>query len=150
MKDKFAFKEGNILGRTIFAVRKSKGLTQEELGGKVGLSKSGISKIEKGLTHISAEDASILLEAMGEELTLSVPGLDETITAKAAKAAFLMTGVSWFAAENSLPKAKAYQFLLMYKGIEFLERNYRYEQTLPREVVLSDLSRICAKNGGYL
>lgn len=150
MKDKFVNKEGNILGSTIFAVRKSKGLTQEELGSKVGLSKSGISKIEKGLTHISAEDASILLEAMGEELTLSVPGLDETIAAKSAKATFLMTGVSWFATENGLPKAKAYQFLLMYKGIEFLERNYRYEQTLPREVVLSDLSRICAKNGGRL
>ena len=46
-----------------------------------------------------------------------------------------MTGVSWFAAENGLPRAKAYQYLLMYKGIEFLERNYRYEQTLPREVI---------------
>ena len=66
MKDKFETKEGNILGSTILAVRKSKGMTQEELGSKVGLSKSGISKIEKGLTHISAEDASIHLEAMGE------------------------------------------------------------------------------------
>ena len=33
------------------------------LGRKVGLGKSSISKIEKGLTHISAEDAAILLEA---------------------------------------------------------------------------------------
>lgn len=49
MKDKFETKEGNILGSTILAVRKSKGITQEELGNKVGLSKSGISKIEKGL-----------------------------------------------------------------------------------------------------
>lgn len=140
----------SILGSTIQAVRKSKGITQEELGAKVGLSKSGISKIEKGLTHISAEDASILIEAMGERLSLSVTGIEDSDAAKAAKATFLITGVSWFAAQNNLSKSKAYQYLLMYKGIEFLERNYRYEQTLSREVVLNDLARICANNGGRL
>lgn len=150
MKKKFESQETSILGSTIQAVRKSKGITQEELGAKVGLSKSGISKIEKGLTHISAEDASILIEAMGEKLSLNVTGLEDSDTAKAAKTAFLMTGVSWFAAQNNLSKSKAYQYLLMYKGIEFMERNYRYEQTLSREVVLNDLTRICANNGGRL
>ncbi len=33
----------------------------------VGLPKSSISKIEKGLTHISFEDASLLMDAMGEK-----------------------------------------------------------------------------------
>jgi len=150
MKRKFESQETSILGSTIQIVRKSKGITQEELGAKVGLSKSGISKIEKGLTHISAEDASILIEAMGERLSLSVTGIEDSDAAKAAKASFLMTGVSWFAAQNNLSKSKAYQYLLMYKGIEFLERNYRYEQTLSREVVLKDLARICANNGGRL
>jgi len=150
MKMKFKSQEMSILGSTIQAVRKSKGITQEELGAKVGLSKSGISKIEKGLTHISAEDASILIEAMGERLSLSVTGIEDSDAAKAAKATFLITVVSWFAAQNNLSKSKAYQYLLMYKGIEFLERNYRYEQTLSREVVLNDLARICANNGGRL
>jgi len=150
MKTKFDSQETSILGSAIQAVRKSKGITQEELGAKVGLSKSGISKIEKGLTHISAEDASILIEAMGERLSLSVTGIDDSDAAKAAKATFLMTGVSWFAAQHNLSKSKAYQYLLMYKGIDFLERNYRYEQTLSREVVLKDIARICANNGGCL
>jgi len=150
MKNKFDSQETSILGSAIQAVRRSKGITQEELGAKVGLSKSGISKIEKGLTHISAEDASILIEAMGERLSLSVTGIEDSDAAKAAKATFLMTGVSWFAAQNNLSKSKAYQYLLMYKGIEFLERNYRYEQTLSREVVLNDLAKICANNGGRL
>jgi len=150
MKDKFETQGKNILGSAVRAVRNSKGITQKELGEKVGLSKSGISKIEKGLTHISAEDASILLEAMGEELTLSIPGMEDSQAAKAAKATFLMTCVSWFAMQNIMPKSKAYQYLLMYKGIDFLERNYRYEQTLTREVILDDLTRICAKNGGGL
>ncbi|MBP5689997.1 MAG: helix-turn-helix transcriptional regulator [Bacteroidales bacterium] len=64
MKTKFtSTTDSNLLGSTIKAVRKSKGITREELGRKVGLGKSSISKIEKGLTHISAEDAAILLEA---------------------------------------------------------------------------------------
>ena len=58
MKNKFETQENtSLLGATIQQVRKSKGLTQEELGKRVGLPKSSISKIEKGLTHISFEDA---------------------------------------------------------------------------------------------
>lgn len=53
MKTKFTAKtDSNLLGSTILAVRKSKGITQEELGRRVGLGKSSISKIEKGLTQI--------------------------------------------------------------------------------------------------
>ena len=63
---------------------------------------------------------------------------------------FITTGVSWFAEENKITFAKAYQFLLLYKGIDFLESSFRYEQTLPRTVVLQDLSRVCANNGGRL
>lgn len=150
MKTKFTSSDSSILGSTIQAVRKSKGVTQEELGRKVGLGKSSVSKIEKGLTHISAEDASILLEAMGEKLVLSATGIDESPVTKEQKARFITTGVSWFAEENRLSFAKAYQFLLLYKGIDFLESSFRYEQTLPRAVVLKDLTRICANNGGHL
>ena len=151
MKTKFTAKtDSNLLGSTILAVRKSKGITQEELGRRVGLGKSSISKIEKGLTHISAEDAAILLEAMGEQLVFSASGIDESPATKEQKTKFITTGVSWFAEENKLSFAKAYQFLLLYKGIDFLESSFRYEQTLPRAIVLQDLSRICANNGGRL
>ncbi len=146
MKTKFTpSSDSNLLGSTIHAVR-----TQEELGRRVGLGKSSISKIEKGLTHISAEDAAILLEAMGEQLVLSASGIDESAATKEQKTKFITTGVSWFAEENKITFAKAYQFLLLYKGIDFLESSFRYEQTLPRTVVLQDLSRVCANNGGRL
>ena len=147
MKTKFTpSSDSNLLGSTIQAVRKNKGITQEELGRRVGLGKSSISKIEKGLTHISAEDAAILLEAMGEQLVLSASGIDESAATKEQKTKFITTGVSWFAEENKITFAKAYQFLLLYKGIDFLESSFRYEQTLPRTVVLQDLSRVCANN----
>lgn len=150
MKNKFETTEGNLLGSTVQTVRRSKAMTQEQLGKLVGISKSGISKIEKGLTHISAEDASILLEAMGERLVLDVPGLGESSATREQKSRFLTTSVAWFAEESGLTFARAYQFLLVYKGIDFLENNFRYEQTLPRATVLGDLQRICAKNGGTL
>ena len=49
MKNKFENQEsGSMLGMTIQQVRKAKGVTQEDLGKRVGLPKSSISKIEKG------------------------------------------------------------------------------------------------------
>ena len=49
MKNKFETQEnGSLLGATIQQVRKAKKITQEELGKRVGLPKSSISKIEKG------------------------------------------------------------------------------------------------------
>ena len=51
MKNKFETQEnGSMLGTTIQQVRKAKRITQEELGKRVGLPKSSISKIEKGQT----------------------------------------------------------------------------------------------------
>ena len=156
MKTKFTpSSDSNLLGSTIQAVRKNKGITQEELGRRVGLGKSSISKIEKGLTHISAEDAAILLEAMGEQLVLSASGIDESAATKEQKTAHLFPQVSQalviFSLRNRVAGKKCIkQFLLLYKGIDFLESSFRYEQTLPRTVVLQDLSRVCANNGGRL
>ena len=79
-----------------------------------------------------------------------IANLADGLATKEQKTKFITTGVSWFAEENKLTFAKAYQFLLLYKGIDFLESSFRYEQTLPRAIVLQDLSRICANNGGRL
>ena len=150
MKSKFQERAGNILGITIMNVRKEKGLTQEALGKMVGMSKSGISKIENGLTHISAEDASILLEAMGGQLSIEVRENDMGEKSKEMKCRFVTIAVQWFAEAKQIAKSKAYNFLTLYKGIEFLDNNFRYEQTLPKEVIVNDLIRICEKNGGRL
>lgn len=114
------------------------------------MSKSGISKIENGLTHISAEDASILLEAMGGQLSIEVRENDMGEKSKEMKCRFVTIAVQWFAEAKQIAKLKAYNFLTLYKGIEFLDNNFRYEQTLPKEVVVNDLIRICEKNGGRL
>lgn len=147
MKKKFKTKEnGSMLGAAIQQVRKAKKMTQEELGKRVGLKKSSISKIEKGLTHISFEDASLLMDAMGEKISFQVMGMKEPEKIKVERARFVTIGVMWFAHSKKMTFANAYRYLLVYKGIQFLEENYAYEQTLPRETLLNDLDRLCERN----
>lgn len=136
----------SMLGLTIQSVRKAKGFTQEELGKRVGLPKSSISKIEKGLTHISFEDASLLLDAMGEKIAIQVLGGAENEQAKAERSKFIAIGVSWYAHKKNMSFADAYNHLLLYKGLQFLEDNYAYERTLPRQTILSDLDKVCSDN----
>ena len=147
MKNKFD-KQGNgsMLGMTIQQVRKAKGITQEELGRRVGLPKSSISKIEKGLTHISFEDASLLMDAMGEKITIQVMGMKEPDEKKVERVRFVTIGVTWYAHSKKMTFADAYRYLLVYKGIQFLEENYAYEQTLPRQTLLDDLDKVCNRN----
>ena len=147
MKNKFKTQEnGSKLGETIQLVRKAKKITQEELGKRVGLPKSSISKIEKGLTHISFEDASLLMEAMGEKISIQVMGMKEPDERRVECVRFVTIGVMWYAHSKKMTFADAYRYLLVYKGIQFLEENYAYEQTLPRETLLNDIDKVCNRN----
>lgn len=147
MKSKFDNKErGSLLGMTIQQVRKTKGITQEDLGRRVGLPKSSISKIEKGLTHISFEDASLLMDAMDEKITIQVMGMKEPDEKRVERVRFVTIGVMWYAHSKKMTFADAYRYLLVYKGIQFLEDNYEYEQTLPRQTLLDDLDKVCNRN----
>lgn len=147
MKNKFKTQEnGSKLGETIQRVRKAKKITQEELGKRVGLPKNSISKIEKGLTHISFEDASLLMEAMGEKISIQVKGMKEPDERRVERVRFVTIGVMWYAHNKKMTFADAYRYLVVYKGIQFLEENYAYEQTLPRETLLNDMEKVCNRN----
>ena len=113
MKNKFENQEnGSMLGTTIQQVRKAKGITQEDLGKRVGLPKSSISKIEKGLTHISFEDASLLMDAMGEKISIQVMGMKEPDEKRVERVRFVTIGVMWYAHNKKMTFADAYRYLL--------------------------------------
>ena len=135
-----------MLGMAIQQVRKAKGISQAELGKRVGLPKSSICKIESGLTHISFEDASLLMDAMGEKITIQVMGMKEPDSKKVERVRFLTIGVMWYAHSKKMTFADAYRYLLVYKGIQFMEDNYEYEQTLPRKTLLEDLDKVCNRS----
>ena len=58
--------------------------------------------------------------------------------------------VSEFASRHKLSLQAAFQYLYIYKGIEFLKENYEIEHTLSLDDALDDLFIICRNNGGVL
>ena len=47
-----------------------------------------------------------------------------------------------------MTEREAFRYLYAHKGIEFLIENYEIEHTLSLADAVSDLSLICAQNGG--
>lgn len=142
MKNKFDT-TNNVLGDIIKTVRKKKNFSQEALGKMVGLGKSSISKMESGRTNLSLEDASILLEAMGEKINVYVDGLFPTNEIRMQQIQFMTVATCWFAEAKNITRKMAFAYLQKYHGIKFLQENYEYEQTLPKAQIVEDLTRIC-------
>lgn len=133
----------NLLGSIVKKVRQEKGLSQEALGKYVGLGKSSISKIESGKTNISVDDASVLLEAMGEKLNIYIGDLYPSAETKMKATIFVTVAACWFAEDKGITKQKAFNYLQKNQGIRFLEENWEIEQTMPREQIIQDLTHIC-------
>ena len=55
----------NIIGRRIKEIRKRKGLTQEQLVEKMGVSIAYLSKVETGKIHINLERLSEICDILG-------------------------------------------------------------------------------------
>jgi len=66
------------------------------------------------------------------------------------KMAYIIAVVSEFAAKYSLNTQQAYRYLDRFKGIDFVDKFYQVEHTLPFEDVVDDLAVYCRKNGGAL
>jgi len=61
-----------IIGETIRALRKRRGWTQAELGARLGVKKSNISKMEKSGTTMTLETAVKAFAALGATMQLHV------------------------------------------------------------------------------
>ena len=142
MKRKFD-NANNVLGDIIKKVRKKKNFSQEALGKMVGLGKSSISKMESGRTNLSLEDASILLEAMGEKISVYVDGLFPSNEVKMQQIQFMTVATCWFAEAKNVSRKQAFAYLQKYQGLKFLQENYEYEQTLLKAQVIDDLTTVC-------
>ena len=72
--------------------------------------------------------------------------MKESDEKKVERVRFVTIGVTWYAHSKKMAFSDAYRYLLVYKGIQFLEENYEYEQTLPRQTLLDDLDKVCNRN----
>ena len=137
--------EATTLGACIRMERKKAGLTQAQLGKKIGLGAARVSKIENG-APITPEVASYILGKMGSELQLKV--VNTTNDAKSTS--FMMSVIYHYSKIKNISLNRAYQYLKTFRGLDYLNQYIDIEQTLSFEDIAGNLSNICAKNGGAL
>ena len=141
MKKKKLNREENILGTHIRDARKAANLSQEELGKKVGLGKSSISKIENGSTRISFEDAAILMEIMGAKMNIVFESEEQSRKKQTDIMRFTRSCVTWFSDFKQITFSEAFHIMMNCKALNFLKENYTYESTMPRDVIMEDIEK---------
>lgn len=141
MKDKLE-KIGKLFGQR----RVELGMTQEEVGERIGVGRATISKIEsgKGLTFGTINRMANALDAdVTVALTPKVSHSKEMIE-------YIVAAISEFAAINLLTAKEASNYLLRFKGIDFLEQCYPAEHTLSVNDWVEDITAVCKRNGGRI
>lgn len=138
--------ENKSLGMMIREERLKKGLTQAQLGKLIGLKESRVSKIEHG-APITPEVASFILGKMGSALQIKVVD-DKNYDADMGE--FVISVINNFAREKNIPLNQAYSYIVTFKGMDFLRQYHGIEKTLSNHEIVSDVSRVCANNGGRL
>lgn len=126
--------------------RKKKGLTQAQLGRLIGLKESRVSKIEHG-APITPEVASFILGKMGSALQVSVVD-DNNYNKETGE--FVVSVINSFANVKNVSISQAYNYMLTFKGLDFLQQHQDIEKTLSNQEIVNDVSCVCANNGGRL
>ena len=139
MNDKLD-KIGKLFGQR----RVELGMTQAEIGEKIGVGRATISKIEsgKGLTF---DTINRVANALDTEMTISL-----TPKVKPGKEVieYIVIAITEFAKKHLLTVKEASNYLLRFKGIDFLEQCYAAEHTLSVNDWVDDITAICKRNGG--
>lgn len=76
-------------GRALRSARETAGLTQKDVAGRVGLSRTSVTNIERGSQHIALHQLFLLADAVGVEPDALLPdgdvALEDLIPARALK-----------------------------------------------------------------
>ena len=134
---------GNI-GLMIRDERLRKGLTQEELGERVGVGKAQISKIESG-KGLTIKTVTKVLDALGLSASVflqNAQAIDKDVIA------YIIAAISEFAKAHHISVREANNYLIRFKGIYFLTVHYDAEHLLSFDDSVQDLTQVCLNNGG--
>lgn len=134
------------IGRLLADIRKSRNLTQDEVGAMIGVRKAMVSKVENGIC-VNFNTISRLAEALEVE-----PIVELKPTEKPDKKLidYVMTAITEFAAKHALNIVEASNYLVRFKGIDFLTEFYDVEHTLSFNDCVDDLTIVCRNNGGAI
>lgn len=134
------------IGSLFLKRRKELGLTQQQLGDKVGVTKSEISKIENG-RGITFSTINKLSEALGVSAQIELkPNSEVSLNV----IHYIVMSMGMFARQFNLTKKEACNYLSRFKGLEFSIDNYEAEHQLSMQDCVDDMAAICLKNGGAL
>ncbi len=134
------------IGALFLKRRKELGLTQEQLGEKVGVTKSEISKIENG-RGITFATINKLSEALGVSAEIE---LKPATTVSSDVIHYIVMGLGAFARQYKLTRKEACNYLSRFKGLEFSINNYEAEHQLSLQDCVDDMAAICQRNGGMV
>ena len=132
------------IGLMIRNERLRKGLTQEELGERIGVGKAQISKIESG-KGLTIKTVTKVLDALG--MSASVV-LQNAQTIDKNMISYVVAAISEFAKTHHLSIREANNYLIRFKGIDFLTEHYDAEHLLSFDDSVQDLTQVCLNNGG--
>lgn len=134
------------IGSIIRDERLRKGLTQEELGERVGVGKAQISKIESG-KGLTIKTVTKVLDALGLSASVVLNNEHESEPDKNV-IAYIVAVISEFAKTHHLSVREASNYLIRFKGIDFITEHYDAEHLLSFDDSVQDLTQICLNNGG--
>ncbi len=136
----------NQIGLLIKEERLQRGMTQEELGARVGVGKAQISKVESG-NAMTIRTVAKVVEALNMSAEVQLRQ-ERVVSSKVA--GFVVACVSEFAKAYSLTIKEASNYLKRYKGLDFLTLHYEAQHLLSIEDSVQDLAQVCHNNGGGL
>ncbi len=134
------------IGKLLAASRKSKGLTQEEVGAMIGVRKSMVSKVENGIS-VNFDTVSRMAGALGVEPCVELR--PESVPDK-KMIDYVIAAIAEFARHHSLTIREASNYLNRFRGLDFLSEFYDVEHTLSFSDCVADLTVVCRNNGGAL
>ena len=134
------------IGKLFLKRRKELGLTQQQLGEKVGVGKSEISKIENG-RGITFSTINKLSEALGVSAEIE---LRPTTPVSTDVIHYIIMSLGMFARQYNLTKKEACNYLSRFKGLQFSIDNYEAEHQLSLQDCVDDMYAVCKRNGGGL
>jgi len=134
------------IGTLFLRRRKELGLTQEQLGKKVGVTKSEISKIENGRS-ITFSTINKLSDALGVSAQVELKPNDPV---SLNVIHYIVMSLGMFGRQFKLTRKEACNYLSRFKGLEFSINNYEAEHQLSLQDCVDDMAAICQRNGGMV
>ena len=132
------------IGLMIRNERLRRGLTQEELGKRIGVGKAQISKIESG-KGLTIKTITKVLDALGMYASVilqNTQAIDKNVIV------YIVAVINEFAKTYHISVREANNYLIRFNGIDFLTEHYEAEHLLSLDDAIQDLTQVCLNNGG--